>query len=222
MSHKQGLLGVVSAIAMVFCAPVSAHWCSNGCSDVASGAYVGIAGGYAQTNWSDTHFILEELGHSSVDVDDGVYGLRGFIGYDFNENFGVEVGYLHTNNSIDYKLGYTMQDVTTYLSDSIGYNAFDAVVKMRIYLDNGFSLYTKLGATYMEAQNGFKLKSALTQKSNPNNTNLTFGAGFQYCLTPCFIANLDWQHYRGSDKGEHFIADLNFFSLGIAYKWAML
>lgn len=228
MSAKNVLLGTLASAAIAFSAPALANYHSGG--GYASGVYLGIQGGYAHTNWDDNSEVLVQLGYANNKIDDGSYGLRGFLGYDFNANWAVEIGYLWINNAIDYDLGGYQPVVAeppaavAGIKDSIGATAIDAVVKMRVCLDCNFSAYAKLGIAYMEAKDVYTLKPALTldkQKTDSSNTNFTFGAGFQYTVSPCFIVNLDWQHYRGNDEGNSWLADLNFFSLGMAYKFAV-
>lgn len=216
MSIKSYMLGAVASVAIAFSTSAVAHFKTDVAGgDYASGIYMGVAGGYAHTNWSDTEDHLMQLGYTTVDVEDGAVGLKGFLGYDFNEHFGIEFGYLHVFDEIGYKVG---MGATVY-DKSIEMKAIDAVLKMRVYLDNGFSVYTKLGGAYLSASRAFKL-TAPFEAYDPSRINVTFGAGFSYCVTPCFIATLDWQHYRGSDDKE-FLADLNFYSFGLAYKFAV-
>ena len=105
MSIKNCLLGAVTSLVIAFSASAFAHFDTNDAvGDYASGIYMGIAGGYGHSNWGDTEDHLMQLGYTVADVDSGAFGLKGFLGYDFNEHFGVEMGYLHVFDNMNYKI----------------------------------------------------------------------------------------------------------------------
>lgn len=209
MSMKTFLLGAIAATTFSFTTTAMADY------EYASGAYLGIQGGYAHTNWCDAEDCMRKLGYFTQDIDDDSYGARIFLGYDFNANFAAELGYLYVSDQIDWSFAR----ITPRFKGCIGHRAYDAVLKMRIYLETGFAVYTKLGVAYMEACDAFTFTSPTVLKHDTSNTNVTFGAGMQYCITPNFIANLDWQQYRGCADCDSYLADLNFFSFGLAYKF---
>lgn len=214
MNMKRFLLGAMVASAMTFATSALAKWDNVG-STYAAGAYLGLSIGYADTNWCDTDDYMHKFGYTTSSIDDGCYGGRVFAGYDFNEHFAAEVGYTYIKDGIDYSFGSNNHN----LAGCLGYRIYDALLKMRVYLDCGFNVYTKLGVAYVEACDAYKLCYP-SSKHDPSNTNVMFGAGFGYCLTPNWIATADWTHYRGSDDLSCFVADVNMFSLGIAYKFA--
>lgn len=214
MSSKNWIAATIMAVVLSLSSSAFAKWeCPN--TTYASAAYLGVSLGYAHTNWCDTDYIMHELGYTDTDIKDGCYGGRAFVGYDFNEHFSAEVGYSYVRNQIEYV--FKSNGVT--FKDCIGHRMYDAVMKMRVYLDSGFSIYTKVGVAYVEACDAYQLRFP-TDRHDPSNTNLTFGGGFAYCLTPNWNATADWQHYRGNDDTKCWLADLDFFTLGIAYKFA--
>jgi len=107
---------------------------------VASSFYAGAAGGAAS--------LRPDVGTSPFTVDSNVaFGAGGFIGYDFNNRFSVELGYNYLGGA---KL------VSAASGATIDYSAFSAGALYYFYGDardivqrSGFSLYGRLGVNSM-------------------------------------------------------------------------
>jgi OOP family OmpA-OmpF porin len=186
------------------------------------GIYIGIMGGYAMNRWDD----LEDVGTFvstptiGVDADSGTFAWRPFIGYDFNEYFALEAGYTHLHRS-DFNV--FLNGVSVYAEDVHGY-AVDVNAKLKIPLDNGFGIFTKVGVVYLHASDAPSVSANPLgiNEDDRSQVNVMFGAGVSYCFTPNFIVDASWTHYRGdSEVSNDFIPDVDFFALGFSYKFCV-
>jgi OOP family OmpA-OmpF porin len=165
------------------------------------GYYVG-----GQLGWANTH--LDDNIPSGITVDDTGLAGRLFTGYQFNQNFAAELGYTHFSKSDVKVTGFgKIGDIKEY--------AVDLVAKGIMPLNNGISLYGKLGPAWLkgDASNSLDGTSSDESKVYP-----TFGVGVSYDLTPNVPVDLSWnriQRVGGSDN----IPSTDLFSLGIAYNF---
>lgn len=194
------------------------------CSD--AGVYLGIEGGYEQTNWKNldgyvyVDRIFHDLDQMSVDHDSGLVG-RGFIGYDINKYFAIEGGFTQFNTK---RTNIKEEDGTLF---SVRTQALDLEFKLKGPITDEFSIYGKLGVDYLMS-NISAIKSI--NMPNRNNFNVLFGAGADYCITPNIIANVEWMRYNGNPKlnidGNNYFANnyapyADAFMIGIRYRFDM-
>lgn len=119
-------------------------------------------------------------------------------GYQINRNWGLELGY--------HDLG--RHNIAGAPLDS---TAWELVGVGRLPLNDRFSAYGKLGAYRSRSSGG---------GFNESQNDLTFGAGFEYALSPGLGARLEWQRYRdigGGAIGQ--TADLDVVSVGAIYRF---
>lgn len=190
-------------------------------SEYMPGIYIGFMGGYALNHWDDTEG-LDDCLEIKTSTDCGAFAWRPYIGYDFNECFAIEAGYTYIHG-MDIKV--TNPDGSAVAFDECvkGY-AIDVNAKLKIPLDNGFGIYTKLGVVYLNACDAPKVNCETDEisKDDRSTVNVMFGAGISYCFSPNFSADLSWTHYRGdSEWGNCFIPDVDFFALGLMYKFCV-
>jgi opacity protein-like surface antigen len=185
----------------------------------ASNNYVFIAlqGGYAlqyfknyyNSDDSFSPFVPASLVGTS---DEGGFGARASLGYGFNQNFSVEVGYSYLFNKPEINvLNTEVADIKTQI--------VDAFFKVQAQAADNFDLYAKVGADYMmndwENANG-----AIGWDGNVNEFGPAFGVGAAYNFTPNWTVDVSWTRYIGQIKiNKDWQPNIDFFALGLMYKF---
>ena len=101
--------------------------------------------------------------------------------------------------------------------------AIDIVGKLKLPLDNGFYVFTLLGGEYYKTKrapqfNGFNVPPSIDNSRSA--FGVEFGAGGGYAFTPSTHFEITWQHYQGDGKiDNHYLPDIDYFSLGFTYKF---
>lgn len=184
MSKKILITALAGVAALGLSAGAFANLNSN--SDV----YVGIQGGYADTNWSDVGF----------NSDSGIGG-RLFAGYDFNQYIAVESGFFYTPEPDSAK---------TYAGDLVG--------KITVPVTDQIGLFAKAGPGYLRTEgdddSGSTSNVDLVYGFGANykiTPNLVADVSFTRYNGHHSIANL-------SDIGDY-QPNTDFYSVGLAYKF---
>lgn len=163
-------------------------------SAFAEGAYVGAG-------------VLE--GHASIPSATGTYsgyaydfsgdktrdtGFNLFGGYNFTQNFGVEVGYNYLGNS--YSIRGTFGGLPVTSSGMKVYNYYAALTGT-LPLSNGFALFAKAGVVrnHMSMSSVCVSSTCVDASSSDNRTQFMFGAGASYAITTNWAAQLEYQNY---------------------------
>ncbi|MGO8753622.1 MAG: porin family protein [Gallionellaceae bacterium] len=147
-------------------------------------------------------YVAVNVGQSSTDTyalsSKTATGVSGFLGYQFNKYFGLEVQYTDFG-SINYHNGSS--NIHGYGIDVVGTYPFD----------DQWSVFLRVGA------------ADTTIKSVPNNgdvsrNDVTWGVGGQYNFTPAFGIRLDYDSY-GVGNGAIGNATTGLASVGLVYKF---
>jgi OOP family OmpA-OmpF porin len=162
-----------------------------------SGFYVGAAVGQAK----DREFCGDATssGFTGCDDKDIAWKLQG--GYDFNQNFGLELGYVRFGKFEATAPGVT-GNVKAWALELLGIASFP--------LSREFSLYGKAGIFRWDAD-AEVAGGGLVLQASDKGTDFTFGFGASYAFSPNLAARLDWQRYTD--------VDVNILSLGVMYKF---
>ncbi len=143
---------------------------------------------------------------TKIESDINVAG-RVFAGYQVNETFGFESGFTKFHNASTKNIANTgfnsSNDVTvkTYAVDLVG--------KATLPLQNGFSVYGKAGAAYLNQKGNTNTYTTLASVTTSTSTNQTasaiyptVGAGVSYELNKNVSTDLSWNHIQkvGSNK----------------------
>lgn len=137
----------------------------------------------AETGW----YVGGEVGKFDLEDEDDT-AIKFIGGYQINRNFAAELGY----GMLFDKSGV---EVTAW--ELVGIASFP--------LGNKFSVFGKLGFAMWDADAGIF--------GSADGTDLTYGVGLKYDLTPKFAIRGQWQRYDIDD------ADGDLFSVGIIYKF---
>lgn len=135
---------------------------------------------------------------------DGAWRL--LAGYQFTRNFSAEAGYHDFGKvSASSPLG----------SAEIKSSAFELVGVGAMPLGERFSLYGKLGLYVADS----KGSNSLGFSASDSATDLTFGAGLQYALTPSLGLRGEFQRY--SDVGGDNVGkgDIDVLSVGLLWRF---
>jgi OOP family OmpA-OmpF porin len=141
---------------------------------------------------------------AGVSCDDTDTAFRVFGGYDFNKNFGVELGYADLGKVTVSALG---------LSGDVKATAWDIMAVGRIPVFQNFDLYGKLGWYFADS----KSSGALGGSSESNN-DFTYAIGAAYNFNKNLSVRLEWQQYSsvGSDSSN---GDVDVYGIGVVYRF---
>lgn len=158
--------------------------------------------GYIGLNLGQSKYNLNP-GASGLGFDDSGTAAKLYAGGYFNQNFGVEFGYLNFGN-VD-RLGGTTKAQGLNLS-MVG----------RAPLNDQFDVFGKIGSTYSHTRaNGYSGLGVAT--GNENGFGLSYGVGTRWAFNPQWSAVLEWERHR-----LHFAdgkSNANMTTLGVQYRY---
>ena len=132
-----------------------------------SGLYIGAGMGNAGYSDSDLSLTI-----SGSNVDDTASGVKAYLGYQFNNVIGLELGYADygkyeaTNPLSDYAYSATSYS----LSANLGYSFWNS--QMRPFVN--------IGIAYLSTKHDGTLLPQYVDLTNDTNIGLHYGVGFQY------------------------------------------
>jgi OmpA-OmpF porin, OOP family len=148
-------------------------------------------------------------GGSGVSCSDRDTSWKILAGYQINRHFAVEAGYVDFGAVEASGPGGTAR---------LRSHAFDLVGLGILPVGNRLSLYGKLGI-YHATSDGKVRTVLLNADTSDDATDLTFGFGASFDLTPRFALRGEWQRYTdvgGSDIGK---ADVDVLSVGALWRF---
>ena len=131
-------------------------------------------------------YIGAEVGNTDVSGADDDIGFKLLGGYRFHRNIAAEVG---------YGMLYDKSDVEV--------TALEFVAVGMYPINNQFSILGKLGLANVEVDSPF---------GSEDKTELTWGLGAQFDLTPNLALRGIWQRYETEDA-------INYLALGVTWKF---
>ncbi len=205
----------------------------------APGVYVTGQLGYANTHMNDKSNIAAIKGifpftANAADAtnlsNNGLAG-RLAIGYQFNQNFAVEMGYLQLNKK---KVNGTVKDeqsgITSPASLSMHQNAIDLVGKSILPLTDKVNVYGKLGVAYLTTTIKGKFDVAEKGVNVPATADLNGSAGISkhkwapeaaigvsYDITPNMSVDTSWT--RIQPLGKNRPGAIDFVAVGLGYNF---
>lgn len=140
---------------------------------------------------------------AGLSCDDTDTAFRIFGGYNFNKNFGAELGYSELGKAKFSAAGVSGDAKST---------AWDVMAVGTLPLNQKFDLYGKLGWYFADT----KTSGALS--SSDSNNDFTFAIGGAYNFNKNLSARLEWQQYTkvGSDSNN---GDVDVIGVGVVYKF---
>ena len=188
-----------------------------------TGAYAGAELGYSKVK-NDSQELANELvsevgGSVIVTQDTGVATGRLFAGYNINENFAVELGYLHTTDINVDAAGVTGNSVAYTAAADISLKGVDYAVLIRPSTSTGLNgLFAKVGGHYLKASTDISLttSSSVSLSDSFKGGGFLLGLGYQAPISSNIDARATYTYYDNV-AGED--GHANVFSLGILAKF---
>lgn len=179
--------------------------------------YVGAQGGYANTNFGlSTMVATPENGSvqlTSASIKNHVFAGRGYAGYQFNDYFALEAGFLKPRST-----RYTQINDDTIPTGNVSEYGIDITAKvflpMAAYIH--LSPYLKAGGIYMDGQS----HGGITRNGASDfgySTHPLFGAGIGYNLSPNLTADVSWTTIT---KRNSQLPRIDMFFLGLTYHFS--
>jgi opacity protein-like surface antigen len=186
-------------------------------------AYIGAELGYSKVK-NDSQELANELvsevgGSVIVTQDTGVATGRLFAGYNINENFAVELGYLHTTDINVDAAGVTGNSVAYTAAADISLKGVDYAVLIRPSTSTGLNgLFAKVGGHYLKASTDISLttSSSVSLSDSFKGGGFLLGLGYQAPISSNIDARATYTYYDNV-AGED--GHANVFSLGILAKF---
>lgn len=157
---------------------------------------------------------------STLDDSDTGYGFAG--GYQLNDHFALEFGYVDLGSIGHRSTGTVTDGVDQFAAEAVlGNSADGAVVSALGILPIGerFSVYGRAGLSLLNADGTARITvDGQSQRASQSSqkSDLMFGVGAEYSLTRHFAIRLAWDRYL--DVGTENVAgdtDADLFSLGV-------
>lgn len=182
------------------------------------GFYAGGALGWSAQNTT---------GDSSTSISKNGLGGNAFVGYQFNPYIAAEIGYLYFHNTHAKSTYYLPPGPSAHVTAPITVDttakdqAVDAVAKAILPLPNGFDLYAKGGAAYVD----YSVSSHASAKNGGNSVVYSsststhpirpvYGVGVSYNITQNISADLGWTHLQ---KTNDMVPNADLVGLGLTY-----
>lgn len=193
----------------------------------APGVYVTGQLGYANTHMGSKTQISDLVSANfSKDNNLSNNGLAGRValGYQFNQNFAVEAGYLQLG---DKKVPVSQIGVAQQDTLKLQQNAIDLIGKGILPLGNNFNAYGKIGVAYVTSD----INQTTVGSGNPNSTsdlNRTANVakhkwapeaaiGVSYDITPNVSVDTSWTHIQ--PLGNNKPGNIDFVAVGLGYNF---
>lgn len=177
----------------------------------AEGAYVGFNAGRANQKLS----VSTDEGSGSVKDSSTGYKLYG--GYEFNQYFGVQGGYVDLGKA---KANVAEDDVQGNVSSKV--RSLYIAATATLPLNEQFALFAKLGIS----QNRVKLAADYSEpgfsfsgSASRNRTAPLIGIGAAYSFSKNLAAVVEYEDFGKVGKGDGLSFKANLFSVGLRYKF---
>lgn len=202
----------------------------NGAKDISN--IISIFDNPADT---DKHSV-SNLGANKVS-DNGLAG-RLALGYQFNQNFAIEMGYMQLHGrkqNVGYQISDTDSDGKVSVSDlnakvKLRQDAIDLAVKGILPVASNFNVYGKLGVAYLTTTvnaNSISVKDKNDNMIFPSSFTFVPGdvakhtfapeaaVGVSYDITPNVSVDTSWTHIQPVGKNRP--GNIDFVAVGLGY-----
>ncbi|BEV16412.1 porin family protein [Herbaspirillum sp. DW155] len=198
---KNNIAAAIAAIAAMMAAGSAAAQSAD------SGVYVGVEGGIASINAIAT----PTNGVKTSETNEAA-ALRALVGYQFNKNFAVELGYFGTD---DFKQDGTNRTGTVRYNVKANVKGADLSV---IYKFTEFvpGLYLKAGATRSKVSLELSQPSG-TSSFSQTGTGYLVGLGYEFSVSQNVGINVGYTHFE--KLGGESDNKMNLYSAGVKYKF---
>lgn len=157
-----------------------------------AGPYIGVGAGAARLKGDD---------FPSAPTDRSSTGGKAFVGYQFNQFFGIEAGGVNTGK-FDSSVG-SLRGQGAFI-DAVG----------RFPISNSFSATARLGAFHGKLKDG---RSGV--QLTDDGTNVKGGLGVQYAFNNHNTIGLEWERYRFDGVATDSRVNTDLYTVGYRYKF---
>lgn len=186
-----------------------------------SGWYVGGNVGQSRAKIDDARITSGLLGGgfttTSMTDDNRDTGYKLFGGYQFNDYFAVEGGYVNLGS-----FGFTSTTVPAgSLHGNIKLEGVNLDLVGILPITQRFSAFGRVGAFYADAKDNFTgagLVNVTTPNPSKSDVNYKAGLGLQYAFTDSVGMRLEAERYRVNDAVGN-KGDIDLFSVGLVYRF---
>lgn len=191
-----------------------------------AGWYGGLSVGGSQISMSDNILPVAPVAATTTSLhkDDSSTGFKLFGGYRYNQNFALEGGYT------DLGKFDARRDVTAPVVGSISRNmrmaGFDLAAVGIIPVQNGFSLFGKIGAMYTMTRSSISISGALLPAPtltdlNPRRSewNPKFGLGAGYDFSNGMGLRLEYERVSNVGDAATGEGNVGMWSLGLTKRF---
>jgi OOP family OmpA-OmpF porin len=186
--------------------------CGPARADEAPGFYLGVSVGQTQ---------VDDVCDGVTSCDDTDTGFKIFGGYQFNQYFGVEGGYVDlgkasaTGSGADPLLG-----TFSGTAELETWGAFASAVAT-IPIGQYFGIFGKVGGAYTDSEATLTGTSSTlgagTVSASDEGFNLTYGVGAKINVSQGLSIRVEWERFQ--EVGGDFEVDVDLISAGISYKF---
>lgn len=171
------------------------------------GFYIGGQAGYGDTHYKAGDAL--STGSTGVVNDTKGFAGRGYAGYEFTQNFGIEVGFAGWRDAKISKIngGTTSLKISQW--------AGDVMLKFMVPLGNNFGVYVKGGGAYVKTNRDYSATIA-GSIADQHKVRPTAAIGASYAFDRHVSADIGWQRYFSGSNVNN--ADL--FTIGLMFKLA--
>lgn len=178
------------------------------------GFYLGTALGQAKLKNDG----FDELSREGFNTDDKDTAFKLFAGYQFNPNFAVEAGYVDFGD-FEANARTVVGGIPVTGSSKLSFDGFTAALVGKLPIQDGFSVYGKLGMIAWDAdvtENVQALGLSQSDSYGEDGTDPFYGIGAEYVVNQVMM-RLEFERYDISDSGEDFEIDLISASIGYRF-----
>jgi len=173
------------------------------CQVSAQSFYIG--GSVGKSDFDDNNAIPDLITSGSVDGSDT--GFKIFGGYQFNQNFGVELAWVDLGKA-SYSGTFSGIPVT---GGSVKTSGLNLSAVGTLPLGSGFALFGKVGFLAWESKAN-DVTGGAPFSGKADGTDLSLGIGASYDFTKNFGIRAEWERFKA-------VGDIDLLSVGVVYKF---
>ena len=181
------------------------------------GVYIGTALGQSKQKFDLAQYYRDQ-GVPNVSDDNTDTAFKLFVGYQFNPNFAVEAGYVDFGD-FEANARTVVGGIPVTGSSKLSFDGFTAALVGKLPIQDGFSVYGKLGMIAWDAdvtENVQALGLSQSDSYGEDGTDPFYGIGAEYVVNQVMM-RLEFERYDISDSGEDFEIDLISASIGYRF-----
>ena len=196
MKRISAITTVLLAGVLILCGPAKAQ---------DSGFYAGLGVGQSKIN---------DMCDGATTCDNKDSSWTGFVGYQINKNFGVELGY------VDLGKGTATGTVLGVpVAASADAKTFELVGVGTIPFGQDFGAFAKLGI-HRWSLDVTGIAGGIPVSASDNGTDLTYGLGLQWNFHKQAGARLYWQRYENvGDENTTGKSDVDVFGVSVLFRF---